>query len=718
MYPFGKNPLRTLVAQQDESDCGVACLASLLRFYKSTASLERLRELSGTTVSGTTLAGLREAARKLGFDAEGHKADSLANLKEAVGAPVILHTTIREEHPMHQLEHYVVCYGWDPGRQCFLIGDPARGGSTYTEAALAAVWPSRVLLTLKPNASFQTQASASRLKRQWLLQMLRADVPLLLLATGLGVITAALSLSTAIFSQKLIDKILPAHDMRRLWTGLGLLFVLLVARAALTFLRTGLLNQQNQSFNNRLIQDFFGKLLYLPKSFFNNRKTGELVTRLNDTARIQRTVTYLSGAFAINLLFVLTGLIYIFLLSAQVGLLVASSIPVYCGLTWFFTRPLMSGYQRVMAAAAANESQYIDTIRNIDSVKASGREAFFQQVTQATYGQLQTQSYRLNQTSLRFGTVTDLTGTLLISGILSLTAYSVVVGSLKLGEMVALLAMVGSIIPAVNSLALATIQWQEASIAFDRMFEYTLLQPEAPAQPGAPPLVIESLLLEQVDFRYPGHSLLLKGVSMEVGKGEMVAITGESGSGKSTLLHLLQRFHAPTSGAITVNGQDWLAQPTAAWRRGLGVVSQRTTLFSGTIFENVCLGATTQEAEPFIAFCRTWGFDTYFERFPQSYATRIGESGISLSGGEQQLVLLARALFTSPQLLLLDEPTAAMDEHTEQFALRVLQKAQEMTAVIVITHRPALTAGATRVYHMQRGTLRQLETIAPDFVLS
>lgn len=709
---FGQNLSRTLIAQQDESDCGVACLASLLRFHKGHATLERLRELSGTTSGGTTLAGLREAARKLGFDAEGFQADSLAELRQSLTQPVILHTTIGEEYAGQRGEHYVVCYGWDPVRLAFLVGDPARGVQAYSEAALAAAWPSRILLALSPNSAFQTQASTSRLKRKWLLEILRADIPLLLLATSLGIVTAALSLSTAIFSQKLIDKILPAHDTQRLWTGLGLLFVLLLARIGLTFLRTGLLNRQSQHFNNRLINDFFGKLLYLPKSFFDNRKTGELVTRLGDTARIQRTVTYLSGSFAINLLFVAVGLVYTYLLSTQVGVLVTISIPIYCGLTWAFTRPLLAGHQHVMAAAAHNESQYIDTIRNIDSVKAGGQEPFFKRVTQASYGALQARAYHLSQVSLGFGTVTDLTGTVLIGAILSLAGYSVVTGSLKLGEMVALLSMVGSIIPAVSSLALANIQWQEASIAFDRMFEYTLIQPEAAAPTDAPLPVVEELKLAEVDFRYPGHSLLLKGVSLEVQKGELIAITGNSGSGKSTLLHLLQRFHSATRGIITVNAQDWATVPTATWRRVVGVVSQRTSLFSGTLFENICLGGTAQDAESFVDFCRHWGFSTYFEEFPQGYATRIGESGTALSGGEQQLVLLARALFTNPQVLILDEPTAAMDEHTEQFALRVLQKAQENAAIIVVTHRPLLAASATRTYHMQKGSLQQLTSTA------
>lgn len=708
---FSKQPAQPLVLQQDESDCGVACLASILQFHSGHASLERLRELSGTTISGTKMSGLREAAQQLGFEAVGLRADSIADLRDAVGTPVILHTRIREAQAVSQGEHYVVCYGWNAARQCFLIGDPARGISEYPAAALEQVWPSRVLLTLTPNAAFETKASQSRQKRRWLLNTLRADAQLLALATGLGIVTAGLSLSTAIFSQRLIDKILPSHDTRRLWSGLALLGFLLLARAGLTFLRSELLNRQNRDFNNRLINDFFGKLLYLPKAFFDNRKTGELVARLSDTGRIQKTVTYFAGSFVINVLFVLVAAGYVFSYSVSIGLLVLTSIPIYCGLTWAFSQRLMSGHRNVMAAAALNESQYIDTIRNIDSVKASRQEPFFQLVTQGTYGYLQARLYGLNRVGLRFTTITEIAGALLITAILCLTAHSVVVGALKLGEMVGLLAIVGSIIPAVSSLALANIQLQEAGIAFDRMVEYAQLKPEDAAPAAAVPVRLERVALAGVDFRFPGQGLLLKGVSLEVCRGEMTAIMGESGSGKSTLLLVLQRFYCPAAGTITANGEDWNTLSTATWRSLLGVVSQRTTLFSGTLFENVCLGCPGEEFERFTAFCRTWGFDYYFEQLPHGYFTRIGEGGIALSGGQQQLVLLARALFTNPQLLLLDEPTAAMDEQTEQFALQVLQKARVTMAIVLITHRPVVASNATRVYAMQRGHLQLLSCV-------
>lgn len=701
-----KVPTKSLVAQQDESDCGVACLASIIAFHKGNVSLERLRELSGTTTRGTTLAGLREAARKLDFEAEGMKADSAANLKEALHGPVILHTTIRDITGEYQLEHYVVCYGWNAAQQHFVIGDPARGITNFTPTELEAVWPSRVLLTLVPNAAFVTCANSNLQKRQWLLNTLRGDIQLLLLATVLGVATAALSLSTAIFSQKLIDKILPSHDTKRLWAGLALLSFLLVARALLTYLRTGLLNKQNRDFNNRLIDNFFGKLLYLPKSFFDNRKTGELVARLSDTSRIQRTITYLAGSFVINAIFVLVATVYVFTYSTTIGALVLASIPIYLGITWLFTGQLMSGHRKVMAAVAINESQYIDTIRNIDSIKASGKEPFFRTVTQATYGKLQEQSFNLNQTGLRFSTLTEIAGVVLISSIICFTSYSVVVASLKLGEMVGILTIVGSIIPSVNTLALTNIQLQEASIAFERMFEYTQLKPEGVSSQTTPLPQIESLRLTAVDFRFPGHSLLLKDINLEVQKGEVIAIMGESGSGKSTLLQILQRFYPLANGNVLVNNQDWNLLPLSVWRGMIGVVSQRTTLFSDTLFNNICLGGTATEMPAFSAFCQEWGFDHYFARFPQGYNTRIGESGVALSGGQQQLVLLARALYGNPQVLLLDEPTAAMDELTEQFAMQALQKAREFAAIVIITHRPAVAECAQKVYAMRDGILQ------------
>ncbi|WP_097124628.1 ABC transporter transmembrane domain-containing protein [Spirosoma fluviale] len=384
---------KTIVRQQGQADCGVACLASLLANYGGRSRLERLRELSGTDPQGTLLLGLYQAASQIGFDAEGMEADSVENLKTDVSEPVILRVLIDNGPTGQRLQHYIVCYGWDATRQLFIIGDPAQGLLTYTTQELTALWSSRILLTLTPNASLQHQRDEQKAKRQWLFSLVREDTQLLAISTGLGIVTAGLGLSTAIFSQKLIDEILPKHESTRLMLGLLLLTFLLVARAVVNYLRGFLLNRQSRDFNNRIINRFYEALLYLPKSFFDSRKTGELVARLNDTSRIQRAISHLTGTVVINVLVVLVSVGYLFTFSGWIGLLSLVSIPLYGGLVWRYHQRIIDGQRQVMAASAHTESNYVDTIQGVDVIKATNREPFFSTITKAVYVNFQNKVY-------------------------------------------------------------------------------------------------------------------------------------------------------------------------------------------------------------------------------------------------------------------------------------------------------------------------------------
>ncbi|MEZ0487347.1 peptidase domain-containing ABC transporter [Fibrella aquatica] len=701
---------KTLIRQQGQSDCGVACLASLLAYYGGHSRLERLRELSGTDSQGTTLLGLCQAARQIGFDADGMQADSIENLKTDVSVPVVLHVLID-----NVLQHYVVCYGWDAARQQFLIGDPARGVHYQTTDELAAIWTSLVLLHPAPTERLVKQADERKQQRTWLFELVRADIPLLAIATGLGIVTALLGLSTAIFSQKLVDEILPKHDTKRLMLGVGLLAFLLVAGAGVGFLRGLLLNRQSRDFNNRIVNQFYGSLLRLPKSFFDSRKTGELIARLNDTGRIQRTISHLTGAVIINALVVLISAGYIFTYAVPVGLLTLLSIPLFAALVWRYHRRIINGQREVMAASARTESNYVDTIQGIDVIKTANRESFFSAITKTVYGRYQDQAYALGTLGLRFNLTAEVIAALLITAILGAISWLVVQKTMQLGEMMAVLTLVGTIIPAVVSLSLTNIQLQEAHVAFDRMYEYANLQPEPTEHVPDPAFAFESLAIQGLDFRFPGRALLLDTISLNIRRGECVTLLGESGSGKSTLLQVLQRFYTPENGQLLINGHDWHQIDVPTWRTALGVVPQQIKLFSGTLLDNICLSHTAKEAEAIVQFCRDYGFSTYFEQFPQGYLTILGEDGVNLSGGQRQLVALARALYQRPQLLLLDEPTAAMDRHTERFVLNLLTQLQPQVGILLITHKAQHSELADRTYLLDNKQLVRAVEIEEAF---
>jgi ATP-binding cassette subfamily B protein len=238
-----------------------------------------------------------------------------------------------------------------------------------------------------------------------------------------------------------------------------------------------------------------------------------------------------------------------------------------------------------------------------------------------------------------------------------------------------------------------------------------MLEPEfTPPEPEfTPPGVMvradepmRELSIEKIGFRFPGRKLLLKEISLEIKCGEIVALAGESGQGKSTLLQVLQKFYPYEGGSVRYNDLELSAIDTWSWRQVIGVVHQEPAIFSGTLLANICLDPRA-DLRRLSAFCEEFGFDRYFEQFPQSYATVLGEGGVALSGGQRQLLALARCLFASPRLVLLDEPTSAMDSATERFVISVLRRYRQQAGFLIISHKDSLTGIADRIYILDNG---------------
>lgn len=256
------------IQQQGASDCGVACLKMVLNHFNSDASFERLRELSGTTMTGTTMLGLLQAGQELGLNTEGFEAD-LDNLRDCKDV-CILHVVLE-----NQMHHYVVYYGYDPEQNTYIIGDPSQPMTQHlTEEQLEKIWVSKSLLLIKPTDKLVPLSIQKQKQHIWFWQFVKEDINLLGIAAVLGIVIATLGLSTALFSQKLLDKILPEKDAFKLYSGIGALLLLLLGRLGMGYIRQLFLLRQSRDFNIRLIDYFYSALLNLPKSFFDNRKQG------------------------------------------------------------------------------------------------------------------------------------------------------------------------------------------------------------------------------------------------------------------------------------------------------------------------------------------------------------------------------------------------------------------------------------------------------------
>lgn len=525
-----------------------------------------------------------------------------------------------------------------------------------------------------------------------------------------------LGLAVAVFSQKLIDEFLPNQAWKKLSLGLVLLFVLLIGRSVLSYLRASILVRQSKELNLRLINGFFEQLLGLAKVFFDSRKVGDITSRMNDSRRIQRAVSVLTTELMVDSFVVVVTTVSIFLYTWEIGCLVAVFLPVYFILVYGFHKPIKKGQKALMVSYSGSESAFIDTLTGIGAVKGESKEGLFLKANQSAYYRFQDDVFALGQVSNRLGLVSQLAGVVILVSVLGTCCYLVAKNQLELGVLVAISGMLGMLVPAVNKLALANLQIQEAQIAGDRLYEFVQLKKEQVEEGVEIPETVSRIQVENMSFRFPGRKLLFDGLSFELKQGKLSVLLGESGGGKSTLMQVLMGLYPPESGNILINGDKSLQSFSKnSWREQVGYVPQEIKIFNGSLGYNLSLEPNPASFEQVVRRCQELGLHEFFERMPQGYFTQVGEEGVNLSGGQKQLVGITRALIKRPKVLLLDEFTGAMDRMTEQKMLDLMLKVKEEIAILVVTHRirPALLADEVLI--LDQGKL--VEVGSPQLLL-
>lgn len=669
---------KSFVRQHDMTDCGAACLLSLIRYYGGESSILHLREISGTSNSGTTLLGLYQAAETMGFDAQGAEANGILDLIEH-GKPCILAVIIDKV-----LSHFVICYGYENER--FIISDPGKGVVEMTEQELSDTWTRKCLL-LEPNTHFVKKETVIGKKKSWVQDLLRDDYGLLGASVAIGLVIAVLGMVMAVFSQRLVDDVLPSHNTTKLVAGIILVLVLLLAKVVISALRSKLLITQSRNFNNRIIRFFFGKLLLLPKAFFDTRKTGDMVARLNDTRRIQSVIGSVVGDTIINVLVLIVSLVFLFVYSWKVALISLLCMPVFYWIVSRSNRKIIAQQRDVMSSYAMSESGFINTISGIADIKSFSQQDSFLKINEFLYSAFQGRVFSLGQTQIGIGVWAGISSTVIQVGLIALCSIFVFADTMTTGELMAIIGITGSLFPAVASLALIMIPINEAKVAFDRMFEIVDAKEEGDVSGEEIPISAQTLEVKDLAFRFIGRKRLLSGVTMRFETGTITSIVGESGCGKSTLCQILERFYAPEEGDILLDGTPVCEIPLDQWRSLISYVPQQTYLYNGTVLENICFGNIPKDVNEMVTFCQRYGLDTFLAELPNGLGTLVGEEGINLSGGQAQLVSFARALYRPSKILILDEMTAAMDRRTEKHICKLLSELRKDHIVIFVTHR-------------------------------
>ena len=682
-----------VVRQYDRADCGPAALLSVLRAQGGDSSLSHVRQLAATTARGTTLADLARAAVMLGFEARG-ATGTLEALAQTT-LPCIAHLVLPDGW-----QHYVVVYRITA--RTVVVGDPADGRRTLAHDEFSALWRHKAVLLLTPGPALTANRPLHWM--HWLAPALRPEESWLTQAVFLGILYAAVSLSVSWFVQVLLDRLIPARASSRIvLTGLVLL-ALQVARAGIGYYRQRFVVQAGRRVSVRVTADFLRHVFRLPATFFDTRRTGDVVARLSDATAIQAALIRIFGTAATDVAVVVGVLAGSFLIAPPIGWVAIAAIPMYGLVVTRGMRRVRAVQYAAQQSYAAVEASFVESIGAISQIRAFGRSDLFATSNARQWDRYQAQTEGLGLSQARMGRDAELTGSVLLMGALVLGALLAMHRQLQIGELVAAYSLLVAMLPSIGRLIDVQVALQGAMIASTRLMDTLLLPAEATG--GTRAFGLEHALeLRGAAFRWPRGATLFEQVDLPIVRGQITGLWGPSGSGKSTIVQVLQRNYHLAAGELLIDGAPASGVPLDEYRRHVAVVPSDVTVFSGTVAFNLSLGRDGITPPAIVACVEALGLAPFFQRFEEGLATFVGETGRHLSSGERQVIGLVRALLLDPSVLIIDEAVNAMDDGACELVLGCLRQYAKRHAVLLISHDSYVLGIADRRYALARGRL-------------
>ena len=647
-------------------------------YHKKRVSIARIRESAGTDRHGTNLAGLKSAAENVGFRARAVRA-SRESLEE-VSLPAVAHW--RE----HNRNHFIVVYRISSTH--ITIGDPASGLRKLTCEEFHRNW-SGILLLMAPTARLNDLAAPTSSFRRLFLLLL-PHYRLFLDALIAAVLMTILGLTSSFFIQALVDFVFVLGRTPALnWLGLGMLLVTL-ARAGFLGLRSYLLAHLCQRIDADTVLGYHRHLLGLPLTFFYSRRTGEVLSRLNDTVKIRAAISGTALSVIVDSVLVLATASIMASLDWKLTLRCLALVPGLIGVVWLLNKPLRRHQRAAMEKAAEVESHLVETIQSIHTIKAFRAESEVQLRTEARFEEMLDASFQSQYLAAYSTTLSSLIIGLTTTGLLWFGGQEILAGGLTIGQWMAFYTMLGMVLGPIERLANANQSIQEAIIAANRLgevleldTEITRQQPNSMNRP-----VVGSIQFQNVTFSYGSRPPIFQNLNLKIASGDCLGIIGESGSGKTTLVHLIGRFLEPAAGQILIDDINIRNYSFECLRREIAFVPQDIALLNGTIADNVRLGRPDATNSQVRAAVKAANLAEFVDRFPQGYDTVVGERGRALSGGQRQRIAIARAILSNPPILVLDEPTTHLDSQSEAAVQSLIDQRRGSRTTIVVSHRP------------------------------
>jgi subfamily B ATP-binding cassette protein MsbA len=511
--------------------------------------------------------------------------------------------------------------------------------------------------------------------------------------------------------RSLIDKAFISKDFKWLWLCIILIPTLLGIKNVAAYIQNYLMSWLGQKATQTLREDLFRHLHTLSLDFFAEKKSAEILSRVtNDLGNLQSALQFLPLYLIRDSLMVvvLSGLLFV--MNWRFALILMLVIPIVSVLLAVLSRKMRDASLQSQAIMGQIYHRFQESLQSMMLIKAFNFEEGAAEKFRAENMSFFNQTMRYLRAAALSGPLMEVCGALPLMAMVYFGGREIIRDQMTPGAFFAIIVAGLSAYSPIKNLTRTNSELQRGLASGERIFQLLDERPTVLEERGGKRFsgLREALRFESVVFRYPSRDLpALRGVDIEVRRGERVAIVGPSGSGKSTLVALLLRLYDPDRGRVVIDGEDLKSLDVRSVRERFGLVTQETILYNETVFHNVALGRREADAEAVRRACAVADADRFIRALPQGYETQLGDRGLKLSGGQRQRLAIARAVLKDPSVLVLDEATSNLDSESEVEVQGALERLMEGRTTLVIAHRLSTVQGADRICVLNEGEVAE-----------
>jgi len=662
-----------IVLQDEIKDCGVSCIQMILKYYGGYVKKTNLLEMTKTSKKGTTAFNIKDTLINLGFDCKGVKCDLKGINKDNIVLPCIASVTVDKSY-----KHFIVIYEINYKKKYLIIGDPADKVKKIKYEDFIKIF-NNILLLFYPIKTLTIEKGTSQ--TSFIFNLLKPHKKTLLNIFILSIFITLFSIITSFYTEYMFNS-LNYFSKKYLLFIFCIFFSIYILKIFSDYFRNKLLLFINQKLDLILTLDVFEKIIKLPYNYYQNRTTGDVISRINDLESVREMISKVALSIFVDLPLTLISLFVLYFINKTLFTISLIILVLYFIIIVIFRRVFNDYIRKIQVKKGESTSLMVESISGFETVKGMHIESYIKDKFEKRYVKYLKDVFKFQDLFFLqslFKEIIDNIGFIIITLIGCLLVIN---DNMTIGRLLTFTSLLVYFLEPIKNIINLDTMIKEAKNALKRILDIITYEEERNGLVGN--FCNGDIEFKNLDFSFNDRDYILKNINLKIKKGSKIMVIGKSGSGKSTLFKILMRFYKLKNNKVFINGIDLNNYDINTLNNNVLYLGQNEILFNDTMYNNLVFG--NSKSSNVLDVSKMCFVDELLDS-NLGYNMMIEENGFNLSGGEKQRIVLARALLKRFNILIIDEGLSQVDVNMERKVLKnIFDKFKDKT-IIFISHR-------------------------------